>query len=109
VRCGRAEQIDEYLDTGQVAESLEILASDRYRSLRDFASVYTIGHHKARELYDRHHCRTLQDVRQHYINIAEESEEVRLKEKLRRRRRGGMTHVDIVEEWMRIKEELDSK
>jgi DNA polymerase mu len=102
-------QIDEFLETGQIAESIEILASERYKSLRDFASVYTVGHHKARELYDQHHCRTLEDVRQHYINIAEESEEVRLKEKQRRRQRGGMTHVDIVEEWMRVKDDLDSK
>lgn len=32
-----------------------------------------------------------------------------MKEKMRRRREGGMTHVDIVEEWMLLKEELDSK
>jgi DNA polymerase mu len=102
-------EIDEYLEHGHIAESLDILASERYRSLRDFASVYTVGHHKARELYDQHHCRTLEDVRQHYINIAEESEEVRLKEKQRRRQRGGMTHVDIVEEWMKLKDDLDSK
>lgn len=43
------------------------------------------------------------------MSIAEESEEMRLKEKLRRRMRGGMTNVDIVEEWMRIKDDLDSK
>jgi len=51
----------------------------------------------------------LEDVRQHYQNIAEESEEVRQKEKIRRRREGGMTQVDIVEEWMGLKKELDSK
>lgn len=77
--------------------------------MTSFASVYTIGHHTAKDLYDRHNCRTLEDVRQHYLSIAEESEEVRLKEKMRRRREGGMTHVDIVEEWMRLKDELDAK
>lgn len=102
-------QIDEYLNTGRIAESEEILASPRYAALRDFASVYTIGHATARDLYDTHHCRTLADVRAHYMNISDESEEVRLKEKLRRRKTGGMTHVDIVEEWMQIKEDLDAK
>lgn len=71
--------------------------------------MYTIGHSTARDLYDTHHCRSLADVRAHYMSIAEESEEIRLKEKLRRRKIGGMTHVDIVEEWMIIKEDLDTK
>lgn len=110
VNSGRcADQIDEYLDTGRIAESEGILASPRYAALRDFASVYTIGHSTARDLYDKHNCRTLEDVRAHYMNISEESEQVRLKEKLRRRRIGGMTQVDIVEEWMQIKDDLDSK
>jgi hypothetical protein len=43
------------------------------------------------------------------MDIAEESEEVRLKEKLRRRKGGGMSQVDIVEEWMLLKDELDAK
>lgn len=102
-------QIDEFLETGRIVESEEILASPRYQALRTFASVYTIGHHTAKDLYDRHHCRTLEDVRQHYANIAEESEEVRLKVKDRRQREGGMLHVDIVEEWIKIKDDLDAK
>lgn len=48
-------------------------------------------------------------MRQHYQNIAEESEEVRLKEKMRRKREGGMTQTDIVEEWMALTDDLDSK
>ena len=92
-----------------MAESQEILASPRYQALQEFASVYTIGHHTSKELYDTHHCRTLGDVRRHYEAIAEESEEVRQKVKERRRRRGGMTHVDIVEAWMELKPELDTK
>jgi hypothetical protein len=51
----------------------------------------------------------LEDVKRHYEAIADESPEVREKEKLRRRREGGMPHVDIIEEWMRLKPELDSK
>ena len=102
-------QIDEFLETGSIAESEEILASPRYAALREFASVYTIGKASAKDLYDRHHCRTLEDVRQHYQNISDESEEVRLKVKERRRREGGMPHVDIVEAWMKLKDELDSQ
>jgi len=97
------------LETGRVAESEKIMRSSRHKALVDFASVYTIGHHIARDLYDRHHCRTLTDVRMHFQNIADESEEIRLKEKLRRRKQGGMTHVDIVEEWMTVKADLDTK
>lgn len=104
-----AERIDEFLESGQIQESQEILQSARHHTLTDFASVYTIGHATAKELYDRHHCRSLADVREHYLNIAEESEEVRLKVKARRQREGGMTHADIVEEWMKVKDELDTK
>ncbi|ORY32892.1 putative beta DNA polymerase [Naematelia encephala] len=103
-----AQRIDEYLTTGRIAETESILASERYQTLKLFASVYTVGHHTARELYDTHHCRTLGHVRRYYQGIAEESEEVRLKEKLRRRMKGGMTRIDIVEEWMGLKEELDT-
>jgi DNA polymerase mu len=103
------QQIDEFLETGRIEESEEILKSSRYQALRTFSSVYTIGHHTAKDLYDRHHCRTLEDVRQHYASIAEESEEVRLKVKERRRKEGGMLHVDIVEEWIKIKDDLDAK
>lgn len=43
------------------------------------------------------------------MGISEEAEHVRLKERLRRRRIGGMTQVDIVEEWIQIKDDLDAK
>ncbi|WVF71352.1 hypothetical protein IAT40_006156 [Kwoniella sp. CBS 6097] len=104
-----AQRIDEYLTTGAVRESDQILLSTRYQALKLFASVYTIGHHKSKELYDRHYCRTLEDVRMHFEAIEEESPEARLKDKLRRRRRGGMKQVEIVEEWIRLKDELDQK
>jgi len=103
------KQIDEFLETGRIEESETILASSRYQALRTFSSVYTIGHSTAKDLYDRHHCRTLEDVRQHYQNISDESEEVRMKVRERRRREGGMLHVDIVEDWIKIKDDLDSK
>lgn len=102
-------QIDEYLQTGRIAETERILSSSRHHALTLFASVYSIGHTKSKELYEKYGCRELADVRRHYMDIAEESEEVRLKEKVRRRKFGGMSQVDIVEEWMLLKDELDSK
>ncbi|WRT66545.1 uncharacterized protein IL334_003504 [Kwoniella shivajii] len=104
-----AQRIDEYLQTGMVMESEKISSSERFQALNLFSSVYTIGHHKAKELYDRHYCRTLEDVRMHFEAVEEESPEVRMKDKLRRRRRGGMKQVEIVEEWIRLKDELDQK
>lgn len=59
-------QIDEYLATGHIAESEEILASDRFQTLELLASVYTIGNRKARELYNDWGCRTLEDLAEHY-------------------------------------------
>jgi DNA polymerase mu len=58
-------------------------------------------------LYDQYNCRTLEDVREHYEAVADESPEVREKEKVRRRLNGGMKQVEIVEAWMVLKEELD--
>ncbi|WVW84121.1 hypothetical protein I302_106150 [Kwoniella bestiolae CBS 10118] len=104
-----AQRIDEFLQTGSIQASSSILASSRFQALNLFASVYTIGHHKAKELYDKYNCRTLEDVRNHFEAIEEDSPEVRVKDKLRRRRRGGMKQVEIVEEWMRLKGELDQK
>lgn len=48
-------------------------------------------------------------MKTHYEAIAEESPEIREKEKMRRRKEGGMTHVDIVDVWMGLKDELDQK
>ncbi|KAK8864578.1 hypothetical protein IAR55_001828 [Kwoniella newhampshirensis] len=104
-----AQRIDEFLQSGYVAESEAILASSRFQALELFASVYTIGHHKAKDLYDRHYCRTLEDVRLHFEAVEEESPEVRMKDRLRRRKRGGMKQVEIVEEWIALKDELDAK
>ncbi|WVQ67274.1 uncharacterized protein L199_005469 [Kwoniella botswanensis] len=104
-----AQRIDEYLQTGKIQESTSIVSSSRFNALNLFASVYTIGHHKAKDLYDKYNCRNLEDVKNHFEAIEEDSPEVRLKDKLRRRKRGGMKQVEIVEEWIRLKEELDQK
>jgi DNA polymerase mu len=85
------------------------MASPRFAAMQAFASVFTIGHTTAKTLYDKYNCRTLEDVKIHYEAIAEETPEIREKEKMRRRRDGGMTHVDIVDVWMGLKEELDEK
>jgi DNA polymerase mu len=100
-------QIDEFLQTGHIEESETILASKRYQLLTDFASIYTVGHHKAKELYDKFGCRTIDDVLFHYRE--RQGEEVGQKERDRRRKEGGMSHVEIVEEWVRLKPELDEK
>nr|XP_018262951.1 DNA polymerase mu subunit [Kwoniella dejecticola CBS 10117]OBR85109.1 DNA polymerase mu subunit [Kwoniella dejecticola CBS 10117] len=104
-----AQRIDEFLQKGYVADSVKIVNSPRYQALKLFATVYSIGHHTSKELYDKYHCRTLEDVRMHFEAIEEESPEARMKDKIRRRRRGGMKQVEIVEEWIRLKDELDQK
>jgi DNA polymerase mu len=101
-------QIDEYLQTGVILESQEILASSRFQALRLFSSIFTIGHTTAKTLYDQYNCRTLEDVRLHYEMITEESPAVRQKDLMRRRLNGGMKQVEIVDAWIALKEELDT-
>ncbi|ODN80607.1 hypothetical protein L202_02797 [Cryptococcus amylolentus CBS 6039] len=103
-----AKRIDEFLRTGTVAESQTILSSPRFLALLAFASVYTIGHHRARELYDLHHCRSLEDVKRHFADMEGDGEDTKdEREKVKRRKEGRMKAVEIVEEWMKLKEELD--
>ncbi|KIR53976.1 DNA polymerase mu subunit [Cryptococcus gattii Ru294] len=104
-----ASRIDEFLQTGEIAESQEILASPRYNALQTFASVYTIGHFRAKELYERHHCRTLEDVKRYFADMEKDGEAEQGRGKDRRRMRGGMKEYEIVEEWMKLKNELDQK
>jgi len=101
-------QIDEFLATGTIVESAEILSSSRFQALRLFSSIFTIGHTTAKTLYDQYQCRTLEDLRQHYEGIADESPEVREKDRMRRRMNGGMKQVEIVDAWIGLKEELDT-
>nr|KIR46295.1 DNA polymerase mu subunit [Cryptococcus bacillisporus CA1280] len=104
-----ASRIDEFLQTGEIAESQEILASPRYNALQTFASVYTIGHFRAKELYERHHCRTLEDVKRYFADMEKDGEAKQGRGKDKRRMRGGMKEYEIVEEWMKLKNELDQK
>lgn len=100
-------QIDEFLQTGTILESQQILDSSRYQAMKLFSSIFTIGHSTAKVLYDQYACRTLEDVRTHYEAIADESPAAREKDVMRRRLGGGMKQVEIVEAWMGLKEELD--
>ncbi|WVQ73950.1 hypothetical protein IAR50_003531 [Cryptococcus sp. DSM 104548] len=105
-----ANRVDEFLRTGSIEECQTILSSPRFRALLDFASVYTIGHHRARELYDIHHCRSLEDVKRHFADMDGGGQEDAIderREKLKRQKTGHMKAVDIVEEWMKLKDELD--
>ncbi|OWT40517.1 DNA polymerase mu subunit [Cryptococcus neoformans Bt1] len=104
-----ATRIDEFLQTGEIAESQEILESLRFNALQIFASVYTIGHFRAKELYERHHCRTLEDVKRHFADMEKDGEAKKGRHKDKRRMRGGMKEYEIVEEWMKLKSELDQK
>ncbi|KAH8080217.1 hypothetical protein HD553DRAFT_122785 [Filobasidium floriforme] len=66
--CGSkvADRITEYLETGRIEESDNILTDPRFRTLREFSSVFTIGTSTAVELYDTHGCRSLSDVADYY-------------------------------------------
>lgn len=71
--------------------------------------MYTIGHFRAKELYERHHCRTLDDVKRHFADMEKDGEAKQGRGKDKRRMRGGMKEHEIVEEWMKLKNELDQK
>lgn len=129
-------QIDEYLETGQIAESLDILTSDRFHALELFSSIFTIGTAKSRELYDDYGCRTLDDVSEYYAlkEAAEWDSGVvgegvpagykskpggarfgtgrakrRSRDATRRRKEGRMSQAEIVREWIALKPDLDTK
>lgn len=130
-------QIDEYLETGEIAESLDILSSDRFHALELFSSIFTIGTAKARELYDDYGCRTLDDVSEYYAlkEAAEWDSGVvgegvpsgyksksgggarfgtgrakrRSRDATRRRKEGRMSQAEIVREWIALKPDLDTK
>jgi DNA polymerase mu len=71
--------------------------------LVELASVFTIGHHTALELYDTHGCRSIRDVVLHYASLEDGVTDA---ERARRRREGGMSKGDIVSEWVKISDEL---
>ncbi|KAJ9125675.1 hypothetical protein QFC22_000637 [Naganishia vaughanmartiniae] len=134
----RSMSIDEFLETGYVAESEEILASDRYQALELFASVFTIGNAIAKQLYDVHGCRTIDDLLEHYalreaagwdtgvvgqgIPTGYKSKpggggersstgepRRRSRDAARRRKEGKMSQPEIVREWIALKPDLDKK
>jgi DNA polymerase mu len=101
------------LSTGTIAESAEICASERFRALREFATIYSIGTATAAELWSKG-CRTLDDVRAHYCGDAggegEKPAERRAERKAAQRRLDGtMTRAEVVSAWLNLKPELDQK
>lgn len=102
-----ANRIDEYLQTGRIEESELILKSERYKALEEFASVYSIGHSTAAQLW-HDGCRNLEDVKRYFQR--EEPEGKREERKARQRQMGGgMERAEIVDAWLKLREELDTK
>ncbi|KAG8893664.1 hypothetical protein FRC00_010197, partial [Tulasnella sp. 408] len=58
----RAISIDEYLNTGSIAEARGIAADPRFQALSQFSSIYTIGPTTARYYYDDLGITTLEDL-----------------------------------------------
>lgn len=56
-------QIDEFLNTGGIAEARGIAADPRFQALSQFSSIYTIGPTTARYYYDDLGVTTIEDVR----------------------------------------------
>ncbi|KAL1411483.1 hypothetical protein Q8F55_002444 [Vanrija albida] len=106
-----AARIDEYLATGAVAESDAILSSTRFKALRLFSTIYTIGRPTAADLYDKKGCRTLSDVEAHYCSDTPADDELSAKE-LRardaRRISGTMTRGEVVRDWIGLRADLDA-
>ncbi|KIM40321.1 hypothetical protein M413DRAFT_446505 [Hebeloma cylindrosporum] len=58
-------KIEEFIKNGYIEETRTIRASERFQSLPDFASIYSIGPANARKLYDLG-LRTIQDLERYY-------------------------------------------
>ncbi|GAA5824972.1 hypothetical protein JCM11251_006046 [Rhodosporidiobolus azoricus] len=57
-----AIKIDEFLQTGRIKETDDLDQNARYQSLRSLMTVHSVGHHKAKELYEQG-FRTAEDLR----------------------------------------------
>lgn len=55
-------KINEYLNTGSIAEARGIAADPRFQALSQFSSIYTIGPTTARYYYDDLGITSLEDV-----------------------------------------------
>ncbi|OJA18854.1 hypothetical protein AZE42_05230 [Rhizopogon vesiculosus] len=66
--------IQEFVKTGRIAEAQTILADSRFQSLSAFDTIYGIGPHTARRLYDLG-LRTLEELEQYYEVIPGVSDE----------------------------------
>jgi DNA polymerase mu len=118
---GALTQIDEYLATGRIAEAEAIAASARFRALRLFSSVWSVGHSTAAELW-REGCRDLEDVRLYFSRTdpapqleddghGYEFDRAAVREeraKTRRREEGKMSREEVVSAWLGLRDELDT-
>ncbi|GAA5906148.1 hypothetical protein JCM6882_006059 [Rhodosporidiobolus microsporus] len=57
-----AIKIDEFLQTGRIQEAVDLAQNARYQSLRSLMTVHSVGHHKAKELYEQGY-RSAEDLR----------------------------------------------
>lgn len=100
-----ANRIDEYLETGRIEEAELIKLSPRFIALQSFSSVYSIGHATASQLW-HDGCRNLEDVKRYF---SKEEPESRREERKAEKRKfgGGMNRAEIVDAWIKLKDELD--
>lgn len=110
-------KIDEYLTTGAIEESTTIVNSERFKALRLFSSVWSVGHSTAAELY-RAGCRDLEDVRLFFIRtdpppplldedgVRDRAAVKAERARKRRQNEGTMTREEVVGAWLELIDEL---
>ena len=123
-----AKRIDEYLRTGRIEEAEMIKADKRFQTLNVFSTVFTVGTQTAVKLYDMYDCHTLEELTEYYVARELTKRDPQIKEERKidvdkqgrhlehhnreaeiRRKTGRMSQAEIVREWLRIREELDSQ
>ncbi|TFK51026.1 Nucleotidyltransferase [Heliocybe sulcata] len=119
--------IEEYIETGKIAEAQATLTSERYKSLTAFTAIYGIGPNTAKQLYSQG-LRTIRDLEVWYGIRPPEGEEdaegvyaqqlqggiVTVDGSKRRSTRGGKQGAEVENEsWMKValglREELEIK
>ncbi|KAF9501386.1 Nucleotidyltransferase [Pleurotus eryngii] len=93
-------KIEEYLTTGQILEAREILASQRFRSLSEFNTIYGIGPVTARQLYDKgmstlEHLDSYYDIRAHNPVLEEQTNPNIIESQVKRLSTKGIPEVTI--------------
>ncbi|KAF7428757.1 hypothetical protein PC9H_007989 [Pleurotus ostreatus] len=93
-------KIEEYLTTGQILEAREILASQRFRSLSEFNTIYGIGPVTARQLYDKgmstlEHLESYYDIRAHNPVLEEQTNPNIIESQVKRLSTKGIPEVTV--------------